>query len=195
MLKERGVYNIKKIILKEMVIKPSDEKSKLYNLRIVIWIVLGIILLASIMFGDNLFSELSSSVKWLLVSLILGTFFVKPKNINAESEIQIQLYEDYFVLYRPKRYYGKRMTRKEYNKVKYNEINSIEYRQQKNMFVIKANIDTLWYKYDKKGNVLEKPIQAKTIENGLLYFNTMFIDVDSLINELETFIPIKVKID
>lgn len=176
----------------EMVIKPSGEKSKLYRIRIALWIFLGIVLALSIVFGDNLFKEMSTSVRWLIISMICGTAFIKPKNINEPSKMELQLFDDYFILYRPKRYYSKHMVRREFNKVYYSRINSFEYRSEKNMVVIKADIETVWYKYDSNGNLSESPYQNKIVENGLLYFNTKFVDAEKLVYDIEQNSPIKI---
>ena len=183
---------MKKIVLNEMVIKPSNEKSKLYYVRIAVWCVLGIILISSIVFRDNIFSEMSANARWLLVALVLGTFFIRPKNINEPSEMEIQLYDDYFVLYRPKRYYSKRMTRQEYYKVMYNQIESFKFDANRNMVEIVGDFDTVFYKYNSSGVLETTPIQQKFVENGLLYFHTKFIDTEKLIFDIEQNSPIRI---
>ena len=102
----------------EAVLVPIEQSRGLKFLKIGVWIVVAVIVIGSLLLQSNLFSELSWTARVLLVVLALGVTFYGGKKEYAPSPMELQFYDDYLVLYLPKRYYSKRITRMEINQLK-----------------------------------------------------------------------------
>lgn len=73
-----------------------------YKIKMAVMIIVGIIILASIIFQNNFFSDLNWITKIMLLSLVLGVMFT-GKNEKIKSPIEIKFYDDYLLVYREKK--------------------------------------------------------------------------------------------
>lgn len=105
--------------------------------------------------------------------------------------MEIQLHSDCLVLYRPHIVYSKRMERREYNRVNYNELEKIVYKTNNEAFYIYGDVEMCWTRYCS-GQLQEKPYKHEKIKKTLLFFNTNFIDMDKFIEEVEKNSDIKI---
>lgn len=171
----------------------TGQKMKVVD-KIVIAIVL-ILVLGSCFFRENLFSEMSIGAIALLIGLLLKVNFFGSKNVMYESEIELRFYDDYFIVYRPKRYYDKRVTRREYNKMYYKDITKCYYKTQMQILYFIGDVDTEWYNYTKEGAIPEKPTRKMLCKGGMQYMSTRLMpDVYAVIKEIEEHSPIRVEI-
>lgn len=58
----------------EAVLVPKKDTEILVKLKPAVWIVIGIIIILSFIFGDNIYKELSWTARGLLVALAMGIF-------------------------------------------------------------------------------------------------------------------------
>ena len=146
-------------------------------------------------FGDNLLSELSGGTLALLVVLVLWTWFSKGKDVEDTAEIELQFYDEYLMIYRPKRYYSEKVTRREYNKMYYSEITRSTYEKKNKMLYFFGTVDGKRYNYAKDGSLPEKPTFDKIAKGTMQYISTRNVpDVMQLIEEIEAHSPIKVEV-
>ena len=179
----------------ESVFVPKDEKkSKILSyIKKSIWIIIAILVIGSIIFGDNLFMELSGTTRILLIILILGILFYSDDK-RAPSEMEIRFYDDYIILYREKMYYSPKVIRKRYDKFYYNDIHECQYRTQTKRINIYGIHEGKWYNYNKDGSIPTMPTYHKTTDS-IDYFYTMFAGDIDFVKEIEEHSPIKVKVE
>lgn len=177
----------------EGVLVPKNDSTALHLIKKAFWIILGVIIIGSIIFQDNLFTELSWTAQVLLIVIGIG-ILINGGNERVPSPFEIRFYDDYLVVYRNKHYYSKKVQRREYNKFYYKDIEKIEYRKNTKRIQIEGTIEAIWYDYNKDGTLPEKPNYHRTTEGGICYFyTTEEPDVD-FVSEIETHSPIKVAI-
>lgn len=171
--------------------KVEDKNSKIKKAVV---IIIAVIVIGSILLGENLFLELSWTVRILLICLAVG-FLFSGKHEYVPTPSELQFYDDCLILYSPKKFYSKNVCKKEIFKVNYEGItckfikNSIEKR-----FQIYGNGHSTWYKYDKNGNLPSVPNVDKTVEGGMIYFSTFLNPEIDFIKEIEEHSPIKVTV-
>ena len=164
-----------------------------YKIKIVVIIIIAIIILGSIIFQDNLFSELSWTARILLISLALGVMFT-DKTEKIKSPIEIRFYNDYLVVYREKRYYSGRISRKEYNKFLYKDITKCYYNNNTKRFDIIGKVESIWYNYNTDGTIPNNPTYNRVVDGGICYFYTDLEQEVDLIKEIKEHSPLKVEI-
>ena len=165
-----------------------------YKIKIVVIIIIGIIILGSIIFQDNLFSELSWTARIILISLALGVMFT-GKTEKIKSPIEIRFYNDYLVVYREKRYYSDKVFHKEINKFFYSDISSIDYHLRTKRVNFHGKIDATFFKYNQDGSVPKEPYYHRITDGGICYFYTDLEQEVDVIKEIEEHSPLKVEIE
>ncbi len=179
----------------EAVLIPTNQSRGITFLKTGVWIVVAVIVLGSLLFQDNLFSELSWTARVLLFVLALGVTFLGGKKEYVPSPMELQFFEDHLVLYLPKRYYSKHVTRMEINQMKYSEITKCVYKSKSQRIHLYGKGTSTWYNYKADGTIPQTPTQVRNCTAGLLYFNTKFaIDVDFK-TEIEKNSPIQVIVE
>lgn len=179
----------------EAVLIPTNQSRGITFLKTGVWIVVAVIVLGSLLFQDNLFSELSWTARVLLFVLALGVTFLGGKKEYVPSPMELQFFEDHLVLYLPKRYYSKHVTRMEINQMKYSEITKCVYKSKSQRIHLYGKGTSTWYNYKADGTIPQTPTQVRNCTAGLLYFNTKFaIDVDFK-TEIEKHSPIQVIVE
>lgn len=176
----------------EGVLVPKNEN--LSKLKVAVWIIVGVILIVSIVFQDNLFSELSWSARIMLVVLAVGLSFAGG-NKRVPSPFEIQFYDDYLIVYREKKYYNKNLIRKEYDKFFYKDITKCQYRTQTKQINIYGIIEGIRYKYRKDGSLPENPSYHRTTNGGICWFYTTESPEIDFVAEIERHSPIKVSVE
>lgn len=179
----------------EAVLMPTKQNKGLSFVKISTWIVVAVLLIGSLVFQDNLFAELSGSTLVLLIVLGLGVSFLSGKKEYAPSPMELQFFDDYLVLYLPKRYYSKRITRMEINQMKYSEITKCVYDIKSQRMLLYGNGNSTWYNYKTDGTIPNTPTKVRNYTEGMIYFNTrLATDVDFK-TEIENHSPIQVIIE
>lgn len=164
-----------------------------YKIKKAVMIIVGIIILASIIFQNNFFSDLNWITKIMLLSLVLGVMFT-GKNEKIKSPIEIKFYDDYLLVYREKRYYTDRVSRKEYNKFLYKDITECDYNNNTKRFDIIGKIEAIWYDYNKNGTIPNNPTYNRVVDGGICYFYTDLEPELDIVKQFEEHSQIKVTI-
>ncbi len=175
----------------EGILYPKNPK--LVPLKKAVWIIIALIIIGSLIFRENLFAELSLSAQILLITLVL-VVIVAGGEERVPSPFEIWFFDDYFVIYREKRYYDRKVTRKEYNKYYYKDISKVEYRKLTNRIQFEGIIESVWYNYNKDGTLPEKPTYHRTTDGGICYFYTTASPEIDFVAEIEKHSPLKVQI-
>lgn len=171
----------------ETVSMPTGNNQPFTTLRIVVWVIIAVIVLGSFVFGDNLFSELSWTARMILIALAIGIGFWGPKSETVASPLEIRFYSDYLVVFREKRYYSRKVSRKEYNKFFYSDISKIEYDYRIKRLDFIGKIDAMWFNYNKDGSVPQNPSYHRIVDGGICYFYVNGNDADTILKCLEEY--------
>lgn len=163
-----------------------------YYIKKVVIVIIAIIIVGSIVFQDNLFSELGWTTRIILVSLALGVMFT-GKTEKIKSPIEIRFYNDHVVVYREKRWYSDKAIHKEFNKFFYSDISGIDYDNRIKRLNIHGKIDATWFKYNKDGSVPEQPYYKRIVDGGICYFYTDLEPEIDIVKEIEKHSPLKVE--
>lgn len=179
----------------EAVLMPKNQSKGMEFLKIGVWVIVLMIVIGSLIFRNNLFSELSWSARVLLVVLAFAVTLVAGKQENVPSPIELQFYDDYIILYRPKRYYSRRVTRMEINKMHYSEITRCIFRVQSQRIHIYGNLAATWYDYDKNGRIQQTPTYNRIVADTMCYFSTRCAAGVDFKNIIEAHSPIQVTVE
>ncbi|GGA79709.1 hypothetical protein [Ornithinibacillus halotolerans] len=173
-----------------VIVPKNDNFSKLKK---VVWIIVGLVIIGSFIFQENIFSELTWSARIMLIVLAIGVSFAGG-NKMVPSPFEIQFYDDYLIVYREKHYYSKKHFKKEYNKFCYKDIKEFKYRTvSKKMNIIGVGEFT-WYNYNQDGTLPEKPSFHKK-GSGITWFYTSEAPEVDFVAEIEKNSPIKVSLN
>lgn len=178
----------------EAVLMPTKQSEKFKFVRIGVLIVIGVIVCSSLIFQDNLFSELSWTARCLLIALAIGVMFTNKKE-DVPSPIELQFYDDYLILYRLKKYYNKKVSRLEFNKMFYKDITKCVYRKDLQRLHIYGTVSAKWFNYNKDGSIPKQPTYNRIVENTICYARTLFATDVDFKKEIEEHSPIEVKIE
>ncbi len=179
----------------EAVLVPQDKLSGLSFVKKGVWIIVFIATLGSIIFQDNLFGEMSWTTIVLLIVIAVVVSFIGGKKIDVPSPVEIQFYDDHLVIYRPKRYYSKKVTRMEHNKMMYAEIRRCVYKAQSKRLHIYGNVHAVWHNVSKDGVVSQLPTYDRVVNDTLQYFSTRCAENVNFKNEIEQHSPIMVSVE
>ena len=179
----------------EAVLIPENESVLQRVVKIGVWIVVLIIVVGSLIFRDNLFSEISWTTRVLLIVLAVGVLFWSGRKVDTPSEMELQFYDDYFVFYLPKRYYSRRITRKDITTMKYSEISKCVYLTKSCRVQIYGNGTSVWYNYKKDGKLPDDPTETRHFTGGMIYFSTRCATGIDFKKEIEEHSPIKVIVE
>ena len=191
--------NTPKFILKdcEAVYVDQVDDPKMHNIKRAVWIIVGIIIIGSFVLGENLFGELSWTVRILLILLCVGTLF----STHREKEpfpIEIRFYDDYLEIYREKRYYSGVLNnvfyRNETAKFFYADIKQIQYRTQSRRMNFIGVFEGTYYTYNKDGSLPKTPSYHKK-PDGIFWFCTDFLECPNIVGIIEEYCPVKVTVE
>jgi hypothetical protein len=179
----------------EAVLMPTEVNKGKSIMKICVWVIIGIIILGSFIFQDNLFAELSWPVRIFMIVLAVGFGFYGGKKEYTASPMELQFYDDRLVLYLPKRYYSNRVTRKQINTMRYADISKCVYKTKSNRIHIYGDGQSVWYNYKKDGSLPSKPTEERSFTQGLIYFNTQLATDVDFKKEIEEHSPIQVIVE
>lgn len=171
-------------------------KDRNYYIKKAVVIIIAIIVIFSIIFGENLFLELSWTAIILLIAIALGILFTGKKE-DVPSPAELRFYDDYLLLFLERKYYSERSIKQEYLKMKYSDITKVKYlpNTSNKRFQIYGNGHSLHYDLKKDGNISKKASRDKMFEKGMIYFSTNLNQNIDFIKEIEEHSPLKVEID
>lgn len=171
-------------------------KDRNYFIKKAVVIIIAIIVVLSIIFGENLFLKLSWTTRILLIAIALGVLFTGKKE-EVPSPAELRFYDDYLLLFLEKKYYSEKSIKQEYLKMKYSDITKIKYlpNTSNKRFQIYGNGHSLHYDVKKDGSISTQPSRDKMFEQGMIYFSTNLNQNIDFIKEIEEHSPLKVEID
>ena len=171
-------------------------KDSNYFIKKTVVIIIAIIVILSIIFGENLFLELSWTARVLLIALALGILFT-GKTEDVPSPAELRFYDDYLVLFLHRKYYSERSIKQEYLEMKYNDITKVKYlpNTSNKRFQIYGNGRSIHYDVKKDGSLSKQPSRDKLFQNGMIYFSTNLNQNIDFIKEIENHSPLKVESD
>lgn len=171
-------------------------KDRNYYIKKAVVIIIAIIVIFSIIFGENLFLELSWTARILLIAIALGILFTGKKE-DVPSPAELRFYDDYLLLFLERKYYSERSIKQEYLKMKYSDITKVKYlpNTSNKRFQIYGNGHSLHYDVKKDGSLSIQPSRDKMFEEGMIYFSTNLNQNIDFIKEIEEHSPLKVEID
>ena len=173
------------------VLVPKNENPALGFLKKAVWIIVGIIVIGSLIFQDNLFGEITWSTRIILIALAIGSLFVGGGSIRVPSPFEIWFYDDYLVIYREKRYYDRKTIRKMYDKFFYRDIHQCQYRRISQKINFYGVVESTWYYYGKDGRLPDKPSYHRTVDGIVNFYTSEEPNLD-FIAEIESHSPIRV---
>ena len=174
---------------------PTNNNKVFSIIKIATWVIVGAVIIGSLIFQDNLLGEMSWSTRIILILLAIGTLFLGNKKEYFPSPMELQFYDEYLIFYLPKRYYSKRVTRKQINKMMYTDIEKCVYKSKSKRVHIYGGGESIWYNYDKNGNVPLQPDEIRKVSHGLVYFNTTFAVEIDFVKEIEEHSPLRVIVE
>lgn len=160
----------------------------------VLLLIYGIgFIIAWFIMGSDIFKEIPV-VTWLCV--ILAVTFIRQQGgyVRKPSPCELWFFDDYMVQYCERRYYKKNNIRKEYYKFYYKDIKRCLYRTVVNKIDMIGIVEATFYKYDKDGNIIEKPCHHITADSISVFYTVFEPDID-FVKEIEEHSPIKVEFE
>lgn len=159
----------------------------------IIWGGIGLIVVLSLVFWENLFSQMTFFAK---SAVILAAIWSIVNNANEYSPVpfEIRFFDDYLIVYCQKMRYNKKVSRMEYYKFFYKDIKKCVYRAKYERIDMYGMEEVTWYDYNKDGTVPERPTYHRSVDS-LCFFYTMFDKDIDYVAEIEQHSPIKVTID
>lgn len=176
----------------EAVLMPVNQGNGLLVFKICVWIVVALTVLGSIVFQDNLFSELSWTSRIFLIILVIGVTLYGGKKEYFPSPMELQFFDDYLVFYLPKRYYGKHSIGMQIDKMKYSDITKCVYKTRSQRIHIYGDGTATWYNYRKDGTLPDKPTERRNFKEGLIYFDIRLAPEIDFKKEIEMHSPLQV---
>ena len=167
-----------------------------YFIKKAVVIIIVIIVVLSIIFGENLFLELSWTTRILLIAIALGVLFTDKKE-DVSSPAELKFYDDYLILFLERKYYSEKNIKQEYLKMKYSDITKVKYlpNTSNKRFQIYGNGHSLQYDIKKDGSLSKVPSRDKMFKDGMIYFSTNLNQNIDFIKEIEEHSSLKVEID
>ena len=175
----------------EAVVADKYDSKLLRIMRTITCVIVVIVIVATILFQENIFMALSFRGKIILIGLVVMTISTSG-TIRIPSEFELQFYDEYFILYREKFPYNKNFSRKEIEKMYYKDVKEFQYRQQSKRINFVGVNEGIYWEYKEDGTLSAQPSYHKTTDS-ILYFYTEFSDVD-FIKEIEEHSPLRVEI-
>lgn len=156
-------------------------------------IVIAFFVVASILFHDNLFKEMSGYTVGTLIA-ILFVCWVKKKREWRAFPIELRFYDDSLVVYQDHVPHsdGKKI-RQEWSYFKYDDIKLIRWQLRAKSVLIQGVVHGVYIWYDNEGNLTEKKKYDKITDSGCIFNTHNMGDID-LAMEIEEHSPLKVEI-
>lgn len=179
----------------ESVLMPGEESKWESILRKAVLAIIAIIIVASIIFQENLFLELSIISRILLILLTIKVIFFGLKRVETPSPIELRFFDDRLQYYSPRRFFSKRNIRRQFKTLKYEDITKIVYKKSYHMIKIYGDGISVWYSYDKDDNLPDQPTEVRNAKDGMIYFSARQAPDADFVREFEDHTPLKVTVE
>ena len=132
----------------EGVLVPKNNNPAFGYIKKAVWIIVGIIVIGSLIFQDNLFGKITWDTRILLIVLAFASLFLGGGSKRVPSPFEIWFYDEYLVIYREKLYFDRKVSRKMYDKFYYKDIHRCEYIKVNKRINIYGIVEGNWYNYN-----------------------------------------------
>lgn len=174
------------IKLKSRDLVPKNDNVLLRILKITILIIVAVIVIGSIIFKENLFSELSITAKIFFISIVVSVIAF-TRNIKVPSPISLMFFDDYLVVFKEKVCYSRKFSRQEFFKFYYSDISGLKYDYLTKRLNIYGNVEATWYNYHKDGTLSQTPDYHRFVDGTICYFYIFEGNETQIISYLENF--------
>lgn len=156
-------------------------------------IVIGIFVVASFVFHENLFREMSGYAVGMLIAILVVSWVKKKREWRA-FPIELRFYDDSLVIYRDQvpREDGKKL-RQEWSFFKYEDIKLVRWQLKAKSVVVQGIMHGIYICYDENGQLTEKKKYDKITDSGCIFNTHNMGDID-LVREIEEHSPLKVEV-
>ena len=161
--------------------------------KLFLFVIIGLIV-CSVIFGENMFAEMGFSGIVAIV-FVAGVLVKNGGHEDVPSPIELQFFDEYLIIYRPKLYLSKRVTRKDIAQFYYKDITKCVYYEKLQRLHIYGGGTFTWYNYRKDGTLPETPTDVRNPEEGIDIISTRCAPDVDFKKEIEEHSPIKVIID
>lgn len=161
--------------------------------KVVVVGIIAVSIFGSIFFKDSLLSEIPWKVRIALIFLCLRICSSGKRWVP--SPMEIWFYNDYFVLYKEKHYYDRKLSRKEYYKIYYKDIEKFEYKILSKRMTIYSTMEITWYDYNKDGSLPAQPTYHRKVEDTICFFYTNMDPNVDFLAEIEKHSPIRIVVE
>lgn len=158
--------------------------------RKAVLVIIGMLIISSFIFKENMFKGLNWTARVLLISLFIK--FVLPDKNRIPSPIEIRFYNQYLVVYRENYHYDKNNSRMEFNRFYYKDIAKCSYNTKTQEVFIYGTMEAVWYNYNMDGRVPSQPTYYGVIPNSCCFFHIGLSPEANVIGTIERYSPIKV---
>lgn len=159
----------------------AKNKTKAYQIvKLLFKIILAVLIIGSIIFGEFLLNGSSLSV-WICLFIVIGYLLKNGGYERRAFPAELRFYEDYMIFYVPS-YILDNKNEMQIQKMYYKDVTSCVFRRNTRKMVISGTLDEVHYTYDKKGQLGTKPSYKKRYD-GMIKFYTVF-DVEHDFKEI-----------
>lgn len=150
----------------------------------------ALVLIMSLLFWENILSELSAFSMFMIVLLNMKCFLADVDDWGP-SDMDLLLFEDHLEIHRDKIFRSKHHIRKEWECIFYEDIRECKYRKVTKQIELIGWVWSRCKEYDKFGNLQDHYSHDK-ITNSFAGFYVTYMDADTVIEELEKYLPIPI---
>ncbi len=160
---------------------PTKASSQGLNkaLKIIVCVIIGVLCLGTLVFGENLFLEINPFALIMLGGLAISVFFGGKKQMKA-APMEIWFFDDHLVILKVKHYYSKNLSRKEFNKIYYKDISGIKWNEITQQVTFRGAFEIEWYKYNEDGSLESAPSDKRTVEGMSCFYFNLCQEIDFL---------------
>lgn len=176
---------ILKLKSKDLIPKYDNLLARIIKISTIV--IIAVIILGSIIFKENLFSELSTTAKALFISYVVYAAVVLFKLTKVPSPVSLVFFDDHLVVFKEKVYYSHKLYRQEFFKFYYSDISGLEYDYLTKRLNIYGNVEATWYNYHKDGTLSRTPDYHRFVDGTICYFYIFEGNETQIISYLENF--------
>lgn len=185
-----GIYSFGPMIgLSLLYIRFTFPKRK-DKTRIIVWVVISLILLFQVIVEEVI-------LPWYVLIIIFPIYLWSSFSREHDKiyfPVEIQFYNDYFIIYREKTQiiWFTKYWAEEYNKMFYHDVTEAKFaKYPKGALKIYGEVELIRYKYNKDGNLTDRPVFHKTLDAFSYIYTHESPEVD-FVTEIERHSPIKI---
>ena len=167
-------------------------KNIFYYMRRALIGLIVVFIFFSFVFGENLFAELGAGSLMLLIAVVINLFFNNSCSKEEYYDIEFKFFENYLLLYRNKRYYTPKVTRRDF--YTYRNISKVEYDDRLGRLDIHGDLEAISYNYNKDGSLPKNPSKCNSVKNT---YEILYLihneDIQTIINLFKKYTNCKIE--